>query len=85
MKEAVYDNEISPLMKQIIAICKREKIGLLACFSIGGDEKPGYQCTTALLTDEFDPTPSMREANDVLQRKPEYMTVVISDRPHSTQ
>lgn len=43
MKEAVYDSEISPLMKQIIAICKREKIGLLACFSIGGDEKPGYQ------------------------------------------
>ncbi|MDF2790461.1 MAG: hypothetical protein K0S80_3562 [Neobacillus sp.] len=33
-KEEIYDNKISPLMKQIIEICKREEIPMAASFFI---------------------------------------------------
>lgn len=35
--EAVYDAEISPLMTQIIAICKRENLPMFATFKLDGD------------------------------------------------
>ncbi len=41
-KEEVYDDEISPLMTQIIAICKRAAIPVHAAFALDGD----MQCTT---------------------------------------
>lgn len=49
-KEKVYDEEISPLMVQIIAICKREEMPIVASiqYRAGGDEGPGY-CTTVIL------------------------------------
>jgi hypothetical protein len=52
-KESVYDNEISPLVSQIIAICKRESIPVVASFQYcdGGDDGPGF-CTTVILTSE---------------------------------
>lgn len=31
-KEDIYDNEIAPLMKQIIEICKREELPMVAQF-----------------------------------------------------
>ena len=49
-KEDVYDNEISPLMSQIIAICKEHDIPLVAQFQYCNtpDEGPGY-VTTAIV------------------------------------
>lgn len=41
-KESVYDDEISPLMAQIITICKREHIPIHASFALDGD----LLCTT---------------------------------------
>jgi hypothetical protein len=47
-KESVYDNEISPLMKQIIEICKRENIPMAFNFAIkdDGEEEGWLYCTT---------------------------------------
>lgn len=56
-KEQVYDNQISPLMQQIIAICQEHGIAMLADFAIGHDGvgPEGQDCTdlrcSTLLTD----------------------------------
>lgn len=48
-REAVYDAEIYPLMNQIIAICQRENIPIVASFDISSPAKPGLKCTTSIL------------------------------------
>lgn len=54
-KESVYDNEIAPLMKQIIEICKREELPLVAQFYLkqqhpDADEENGpMYCTTTII------------------------------------
>lgn len=49
-KEAVYDEQIAPLMDQIIALCKEHKINMVADFSLGYDPKADETlfCTTAM-------------------------------------
>ncbi len=48
-KEEVYDSEISPLMKQVIAICKEHDIPMLASFIYENDEESGIgDCSTLL-------------------------------------
>jgi hypothetical protein len=49
-KEAFYDEKISPLMTQIITLCKEAKINMLADFSLGYDEEIDETlfCTTAM-------------------------------------
>jgi len=54
-KEQAYDSRISPLMTQIIAICKENKIAMLATFSVPSEEDDGCVCTTALLDEDFQP------------------------------
>ena len=48
-REKVYDEQIAPLMEQIIAIAKRERIPTFATFQIdpGTDEDP-MLCTTRI-------------------------------------
>lgn len=49
-RKRIYDEQISPLMRQIIAICKAHDIPALATFQIN-DDRPdgdGFYCTTAL-------------------------------------
>jgi len=53
-KEQIYDEQISPLMAQIIAICKEHKIPVLASFFTPGDDDPDLAVTTALIGDGFD-------------------------------
>lgn len=59
-KEQIYDSEISPLMKQIIGLCKEHGIAMVASFDIGHDgEGPnGEDCSrltcNTLLPDEND-------------------------------
>lgn len=47
-KEQVYDEKISPLMKQIIDICQEHNIGMIADFEIPNDEDSDLCCTTGL-------------------------------------
>lgn len=62
-KEQVYDEQISPLIAQILTICKANKIAMLADFHLGDNLK----CTSVLLTDEYDPTQNMLLCLDILK------------------
>ena len=53
-KEQIYDEQISPLMTQIIKICKEHKIPILASFFTPGDDDPELAVTTALLGNGFE-------------------------------
>lgn len=70
-KEAIYDEQISPLMQEIIRICKEHKIAMLAEFALGYPEGQESQlkCTTILLEDEFDPTPEQMQALEIIKPK----------------
>ena len=46
-KEEIYDEKISPLMGQIIAICREHKIAMFATYNISNDDD-GLRCTTCL-------------------------------------
>ena len=52
-KEQVYDEEIFPLMVQILDICKRERVAMLASFAIPTPEHRSLRCTSYLLGDEY--------------------------------
>lgn len=54
-KEAVYDAEINPLMAQIIAICKRERIAMVASFAVPNETDADLFCTTSLLDTSHEP------------------------------
>lgn len=70
-KETTYDSEISPLMSQIIEICKRHKIAMLADFCLDDNEDgEALKCTTALLDESHDPEPEQLEAIRVLYKQP---------------
>lgn len=63
MKEKIYDEQINPLIAQIITICKEHKIAMLADFALDGDLK----CTTALLDDSYAPTKNQLRAHELLR------------------
>ena len=50
--EAVYDNEISPLMAQIIEICEAHRIPMLATFAYEQSEERGTGLCTLCMTFE---------------------------------
>ncbi len=56
--EAVYDAEIAPLMTQIIAICERVNMPMVASFSYRRNSAGGYDlCSTSIgSTDRTPPT-----------------------------
>ncbi len=66
-KEEIYDEQINPLMAQIIAICQEHKIAMLADFAVPNNEDNGLQCTTALLGDETNPPATMLQAFELLR------------------
>lgn len=75
-KEEVYDAEVYPLMAQIIAICKRNKIAMLASFTL--DLNESLQCTTALLDDEYEPHRNLLKARDAIyKRQPSCLAITI--------
>lgn len=76
-KEEAYDSQISPLMTQIIAICKEHKIAMLCSFSLDGVE-----CTSALLDGEYEPPAHLLNALRIIRPpspSPLMMTVKKAD------
>lgn len=68
-KEAIYDAQISPLMTQIIDICKENKIPMLADFGLGFSEEESakqLKCTTVLLAEDSEPSPEQIRAAGIL-------------------
>ncbi|OXI42449.1 hypothetical protein [Burkholderia aenigmatica] len=53
-KEQIYDAQISPLMAQIIEICKEHGIPIVASFFTPGEDDPELAVTTALLGNGFE-------------------------------
>jgi hypothetical protein len=47
-KEQVYDSEINPLMAEIIKVCKKNGIAMIAHFALPTDDDPDLRCTTKL-------------------------------------
>lgn len=43
-KEQVYDEQINPLMAQILDICQKNGIAMIASFAIPTPADPGLQC-----------------------------------------
>ena len=79
-KEEFYDDKISPLMAQIIAMCKEGEIPMLADFALdwNDDEQHHLKCTTVILSEDLDPPEEMLQAARLLrppQRSPMMLTV----------
>ncbi|WP_159711563.1 hypothetical protein [Geminicoccus flavidas] len=67
-KEQIYDAQISPLMTQIIGICKEHGIAMIASFALGEHPENGdLQCTTMLPDEAGKPGPSHLPAVKILR------------------
>lgn len=74
-KEQVYDDQISPLMQQIIGICKEQGIAMVASFDIAhdgegpnGEDCSSLVCSTLLPDDSGEPNPVFAQANALIRR-----------------
>ena len=74
-KEEIYDEQISPLMRQIIALCKEHKIANVCTFSL--DLEKGLCCTTVMTGDEFDSPQKFKDCVKLLYPKPQVMTTMV--------
>lgn len=82
-KEAVYDERISPLMTEIIKLCKEHKINMVANFSLGYDPTADQTlfCTTAMPTLDPDDTKGVEQltrAANAMRPKPELFAFTIT-------
>jgi len=79
-KESVYDDQIYPLMAEIIRICKEHRIAMVASFALGNDESAGTElvCSTALLADEYSPPRAFLDALSALKRPPSFIAATIT-------
>ncbi len=66
-KEAIHDEQIGPLVTQIIAICKEHKISMLCDFGLDED----LHCTTSLLSDDYLPSDGQLKALRALRASTE--------------
>ena len=60
-KEQIYDEQISLLMTDIIAVCKKHKIAFVASFSIPNDDDSDLRCTTALIESREESTEDVED------------------------
>ena len=58
-KEEIYDEQINPLMAQILTICKEHKIAMICDFALDAED---FHCTSALLDKEYEPLPNQMRA-----------------------
>lgn len=81
-REAVYDEKISPLMAQIIQICKENDIPMVASFQINDDRPDGaaFLCTTVILNQEPPPANKLLEASSIIQRGREPKVTMLTVR-----
>ena len=81
-KEEVYDEEISPLMVEIIRITKEHGIAMLASFSIPTEEHPHLLCTTHLPDDSGKPFAKFVDAAKTIRhQEPSLFAFTITTEP----
>lgn len=69
-KEAIYDAEIQSLMAQVIEVCMRAKISLVADFYLGDETDSDLHCTTIINGTEFDTPEKHRMAAEIVKPRP---------------
>lgn len=74
-KEEIYDSQISPLMLQIIEICKAQGIAMVASFDIGhdgtgpnGEDCQGLVCSSLTPDGDGNPNPIFVQAFKLIKR-----------------
>lgn len=61
-KENIYDEELSPLMSQVAAICQKYGIEMLATFRIPSLDDENLACTTLLPNESGTNSPELLQA-----------------------
>ena len=75
--ESVYDEEISPLMQQIIAICKAHNLPMVASFAYENCGEKGVGCCTTTLTFKGRHIKEFAEATSVIRGNPVFSAFTI--------
>lgn len=80
--ESVYDEQINPLMKRIIAICKKHRMPMLASFAYADDGPDGeeHYCSTALNWPGRE-TDALNAALREIRRRPFALAITVTTRP----
>lgn len=76
-KEDVYDAQISPLVAEIIAICRKHKIAHVCAFTL--DEENGLCCITANTSKDFEPEERLLAALHALYPSPQTLMLTTRD------
>jgi hypothetical protein len=67
-KEKIYDERISPLMAQILTICKENGIAMVAQFAIPNPDDPDLVCTSCLTDESSKLSQDMEAARQILTK-----------------
>jgi hypothetical protein len=65
--ESVYDEQIYPLMQQILEICQKHRMPMMASFQYANHEEGPDFCTSILSGGDFPAHPSFRAAAELLK------------------
>ncbi|MGO3570821.1 MAG: hypothetical protein ACTIOQ_23620 [Serratia grimesii] len=77
--ENVYDEQISPLMQQIIAICKENNMPMIASYAFENCEERNLGCCTTILNDFDDRyVPEFTQALRIIQKEPRVFSFAIT-------
>jgi hypothetical protein len=77
-KESVYDEQLAPLMTQILEICEANEIPMIADFFLKRDEEQGdLHCTSALAHYPHTPAKTKKLVDEARPRKAWAVGVVI--------
>ena len=82
-KEAIYDERISPLVGQIIEICKQEGIPFVMSFALreGSEDTEEIYCTSAVYgRSGMMETPTFPKALRVLRNDPDVFGIQVQNR-----
>lgn len=85
-REQAYDSLLNPLIAQVLEICKAHKIPMLASFGLeesDDEETEGLHCTSALLEDDWNPSPELLQAYRTIysQRTSALTMITITKKP----
>lgn len=75
--ESVYDEKISPLMRQIIDICKEHNMPMVASFAYENSEEKGIGCCTTTLTFDGRHINAFAEATSIIRGNPGFSAFTI--------
>lgn len=86
-KENIYDTQVSPLMQQIIEICKANGIAMMASFDIAhdgegsnGEDCSALICNTLLPNGDGENNPLFVHANDHIRRRGRQVPMMITTK-----